>query len=53
MKQVESTFPVKKTYKPNDQVKRNQNEIFKFKPVTIGVERPQITYLGVNGNKSH
>lgn len=35
------------------QVKRNQNEISKFKPVTIGVERPQITYLGVNGNKSH
>lgn len=26
---------------------------FSFKPVTIGVERPQITYLGVNGNKSH
>ena len=50
MKQVESTLPVKKTYKPNDPVKRNQNEIYKFsfKPVTIGVERPQITYLGVN-----
>ena len=30
MKQVESTLPVKKTYKPNDPVKRNQNEIYKI-----------------------
>ena len=36
MKQVESTFPVKKTSKPNDQVNRHQIEIFKFsfKPLT-------------------
>ena len=30
MKQVESTFPVEKTSKPNDQVKRHQIEISKI-----------------------